>query len=344
MAKTKKPNLSANNDKQEESLLFDEIIASLPSDVRKVVDKAGIKSLDDVFCSMLLRGVDPLKMSRLPIEKLESGDFSFNEVMLDEKSIDDLFDDDEDYDDEDYDDEEDYDEDEEDDDDQKGFDDESYLLGLKFPRQKFIGPSTKEFHIHIKLNKAPVSIWRELVVPSNITLELLAYVLIEAMGWEHEHMYHFIGQDNVFYVNGHEIKEYENNFMGFLFSAQRKNSEKTSLEMVLQPKGVRLEFEYDFGDSWSHELWVKGERNYAKGEEPVIKLLKAQGECPPEDCGGVYGYAELLRINKKQRKSADDKERLEWFDIPKNYDPEDCDLEWLQDNVEALWMRIKNDL
>ena len=88
----------------------------------------------------------------------------------------------------------------------------------------------------------------------------------------------------------------------------------------------------------------EGERVYAKGEEPVVKLLKAYGECPPEDCGGVWGYAELLEIDKEQRKPADDEERFEWFDIPKNYDPEDCDLEWLQDNVEALWMRIKNDL
>lgn len=73
-------------------------------------------------------------------------------------------------------------------------------------------------------------------------------------------------------------------------------------------------------------------------------MLKAHGECPPEDCGGVWGYAELLELNKKKRKTADDKERLEWYDIPKGFDPESCDLEWLQDDVESLWQEIKEEM
>ena len=105
-----------------------------------------------------------------------------------------------------------------------------------------------------------------------------------------------------------------------------------------------MKFEYDFGDSWEHDLWVKCVRDYAAGEEPVIKLLKAHGACPPEDCGGVWGYAELLELNKKKRKSAEDKERLEWYDIPKDFDPEDCDLEWLQEDVEALWLEIQDEI
>ena len=250
-----------------------------------------------------------------------------------------------------------------------GFDDEDYLLGLKLPKQKFIGTPKREFHIRIKLNNAPVNIWRELVVPSNITLELLAFVLIDAMGWKHEHLYQFKGKNDVFYVNSRQLKEQEDSFFGFFSRSEHKNSEKTSLEMVLQPKaaskreqsdasissteqeqarpnikGERLKFEYDFGDSWEHDLWVKGARDYAPNEEPVIKLLKAHGECPPEDCGGVWGYAELLELNKKKRKSAEDKERLEWYDIPKDYDPEDCDLEWLQEDVEALWLEIKEEM
>ena len=202
--------------------------------------------------------------------------------------------------------------DEEDLDDNNGFDDEDYLLGLELPKQKFIGTSKHEFHIRIKLNNAPVNIWRELVVPSNITLELLAFVLIDAMGWKHEHLYQFRGKTNVLYMNAHEINEHRNSFWGFVSHVEYRNSEKTSLEMVLQPRGERMKFEYDFGDSWEHDLWVKGARDYAPNEEPIIKLLKAHGECPPEDCGGVWGYAELLELNKKKRKSAEDKDRLEW--------------------------------
>lgn len=231
-----------------------------------------------------------------------------------------------------------------DDEENNGFDDEDYMFGLTLPKQKFIGKSKQEFHIRVKLNDAPVNIWRELVVPSNITLELLAYVLLDAMGWKHEHLYQFIGKNNTNYVNSREMKEQANSFMGFMSRVKYQNSEKTSLEMVLQPKGERMKFEYDYGDSWTHDLWVKGMRDYAPDEEPVIKLLKAQGACPPEDCGGVWGYADLLELNKKKRKSADDKERLEWYDIPKDFDPEDCDLEWLQEDVEALWLEIQDEM
>ena len=234
--------------------------------------------------------------------------------------------------------------DDEDFEDNDGFDDESYLLGLTLPKRKFIGPMKQEYHIRIKLNNAPVKIWRELVVPSNITLEMLAYVLIEAMGWEHEHLYQFIAKDNVCYINSRELKEQSDNFFGFFSRVHYLNSEKTSLEMVLWPKEGRIKFEYDYGDSWVHDLWVKSARDYAKDEEPVIKLLKAQGQCPPEDCGGVWGYAMLLDLNKKKRKTAEDKDRLEWYDIPKDYDPEECDLEWLQEDVEDLWQEIKNEM
>lgn len=93
-----------------------------------------------------------------------------------------------------------------------------------------------------------------------------------------------------------------------------------------------------------YDVWVKDARDYAKNEEPVIKLLKAEGACPPEDCGGVWGYADLLELKNKKRKTAEDKERLEWYDISKDYNPKDCDLESLQDDVEALWLEIKDEM
>ena len=224
------------------------------------------------------------------------------------------------------------------------YSEEDYMYGLKLPKHKFIGTSKCEYHIRIKLNDAPVKIWRELVVPSNITLELLAFVLIDAMGWAHEHLYQFRGKNDVVYMNSHEIREHKNSFFGFLSRVQYVNTETTSLDMVLQPKGGRIKFEYDMGDSWTHDVWVKGARDYAKNEEPVIKLLKAEGACPPEDCGGVWGYAELLELNNKKRKTAEDKEQLDWYGIFKDYNPEECDLESLQDDIEALWLDIKDEM
>lgn len=312
--------------------MFKEIQQSLPEDVRKEMESLDIHSFDDLLELMVSYGIDPMKMMDFSMNNKElPADFNPRDVMFDDE-----FDgeDDDDFDD---DDDDDYDEDGED---EGKFDDEEYLLGMKLPKQRFIGPSKREFHIRIKLNNAPVKIWRELVVPSNITLEMLAYVLIDAMGWRHEHLYQFIGKGDVYYMNTAQLKEEGSGFRSFFGRIEYRNSDKTTLEKVLQPKGERLKFEYDFGDSWMHELWVKAARDYAPGEQPAIRLLKGQGACPPEDCGGVWGYAELLELRKKKRKTADEKERLEWYDIPKGYDPDDCDLEWLQEDVDDLCERI----
>lgn len=326
MAKRVRFNPSSKKEQKKEEATFAEVLASLPKEIRKEMERQGIQSFEDFIGFMLMNGIDPLKMKDFA-EKNESlpDDFDPKDVMLD-----------------DYFDEEEY-FDEEDDDFDDGDEDidEDYLIGMKLPERKFIGPSKREFHIRIKLNNAPVKIWRELVVPSNITLELLAYVLIDAMGWQHEHLYQFVAKNNVYYVNSFQMKERANSFRPFFSRVVERNSEKTTLEMVLQPKGERMKFEYDFGDSWTHELWVKAARDYAPGEEPAIRLLKGQGACPPEDCGGVWGYAELLELRTKKRKTADDKERLEWYDITDDFNPDDCDLEWLQGDVDDLWERIK---
>ena len=350
MAKIKKMTPKVEQKEQELPFTFDDLLETLPKETIEMFKNEGVKSFEDFFRFMIKSGLDPMKVLTMDEEKLINRDFKLEDIMLDDE----FYDDDEDYDDEDdefYDDEEyddeDFDEDDEDDEDyedNEGFDDEDYLYGFTLPKAKFIGKSKREFHIRIKLNNAPVPIWRELVVPSNITLEMLAYVILDAMGWQHEHLYQFIGKHDVYYINSHEMKEQADSFMGFMSPVQYKNSEQTTLEMVLQPKGDRMKFEYDYGDSWVHDLWVKGSRDYAPGEEPVIKLLKAAGECPPEDCGGVFGYADLLETNKKKRKTAEDKERLEWYDIPKGFKPEDCNLEWLQEDVEALWLDIKDEM
>ena len=110
---------------------------------------------------------------------------------------------------------------------------------------------------------------------------------------------------------------------------------------MLNAKGDKIEFEYDFGDSWTHELWVKGIRDYEPGENPHVELIKGHGQCPPEDCGGVWGYEELLEIRQKKRKSADDKERLEWYYMDeKDFDAEYFDLEEFKECIQEMWEEV----
>ena len=54
-------------------------------------------------------------------------------------------------------------------------------------------------------------------------------------------------------------------------------------------------------------------REYAPSETSDVIELKGKGACPPEDCGGVWGCEDLLRIHAKKRRSKEDKERLQWY-------------------------------
>lgn len=175
----------------------------------------------------------------------------------------------------------------------------------------------KEYHLRIKLNHTSRKIWREFILPSNIKLEALAYILIDVMGWMCEHLFCF-RHKNQCYVTADELAE--SMFVGDL------DMSRYTLSDLLKEKGDKMRFDYDYGDGWEHDVWVKGIREYKVDETPVIKFVKGFGTCPPEDCGGVWGYEELIELTQKKRKTAEEKERLEWYEMTKEYDfdPDDC--------------------
>lgn len=361
MAKIMKMTPTRGNDIKSLIDKLSETIKSLSPEESIALEKMDIKNGEDVLFAMTIMGIDPRKLNNFEVEDFKSGKVSLEDITFDKDSPEwmlskmlrnslndkEEFDEDEDFDEkEDFSEDEELDEDEEFDEDEELDKDEDFgddFNGWHMPKKKYKGTPQKEYHIRVKLVKAPVNIWRELVVPSNIMLEMLAQVILEAMGWEHEHLYQFIGKGNTFYVNSHELKEQQNSFFGLMSRVTNRNSETTSLEEVLWPNSPRLKFEYDYGDSWLHEIWVKSVRGYAPDEEPCIKLLKGKGACPPENCGGVYGYADLLELHKKKHKSAEDKERLEWYDIDKHFDPEECDIDLLQSNLECLYKEMIED-
>lgn len=206
--------------------------------------------------------------------------------------------------------------------------DEEYdCMGRKYqmvlPRR-----DVKEYHVRIKLNNTDLKIWREVKVPSNITLQALAELLLEVMGWMMEHMYQFRFKGE-YYCSKEQIKD-------SLFPSNDKDFAKVTLSDLLTEKGVRMKLEYDYGDSWEHDVWVKGIREYDEGEKPSITFVNGHGECPPEDCGGVWGYADLLGLTKKKKLTAEERENLEWYqmDEESEFDPEYCDIEFFKEVAE----------
>ena len=216
-----------------------------------------------------------------------------------------------------------FDDDDYDDDDDDDYDDDDYYPPYEKPTLK--RPNVSEYHLRIKLNDIGIDIWRELKVPSNVELDFLGHLLIDIMGWDDIHLFHFM-HNKTFYSDEESV--------GMSFRGNVKLYSDYTLSDLLKAEKDKMAFEYDFGDSWWHEISVVSIRPYKKGEKHRITFVDGQGACPPEDCGGVPGYMRLLEMAKKKRKSAEEKEDLEWYDIDKNYDPNDPDVISCQEAAE----------
>lgn len=195
----------------------------------------------------------------------------------------------------------------------------------------------QEFHLRIKLNNAPVKIWREFKVPSNLSLEALAFLLESVMGWNGSHLHQFRRKDT-YYKSPGDIEYIED--LGFPKRYLEFDANDFHLGNVFHEKSDRILFEYDFGDSWEHDVWLKGIRDYNPDETPKLILVKGEGECPPDDCGGVWGYEDMLRVIAKKRKTKEEKEMLEWYGIDQYFDPNDYNFEDEAEYMECIWEEL----
>ena len=144
--------------------------------------------------------------------------------------------------------------------------------------------SSQQYVLAITIEKCPVRVYRQLEVPSNIRLEHLARIIIGIIGWFGGHMYQFTKERSCFVPP--EVFEKEDSW-----GMQQYDAMAYTLGDLLKEKGDSIRFEYDFGDDWQHKVRLSSIKPIS---EARCKLLKGSGGCPPEDCGGVWGYAEML--------------------------------------------------
>lgn len=164
------------------------------------------------------------------------------------------------------------------------------------------------YQIKVTLLATDPPIWRRLLVPADLTLEQLHYVLQVAMGWDDSHMHEFlIGQQRFGTPDP----------MDEVFSGSGTVSERTvRLFNVLDQPKVKARYTYDFGDSWEHGIVVEKSLAPEAGLAYPTCVAGERHE-PPEDCGGVPGFYNLL----------------EALGDPEHEEHEDL-LDWLGDNFD----------
>lgn len=147
-----------------------------------------------------------------------------------------------------------------------------------------IGERLYQFKITL-LDFKPL-IWRRIQVKS-CTLDKLHEYIQTAMGWTNSHLHQFK-------ISGKRYGDPELLDDGF---ADDSFIDSTSIKLdeVVPKSGKRFkfEYEYDFGDGWRHEIAFEGCLKSEKGMRYPI-CMEGENACPPEDVGGVYGYADYL--------------------------------------------------
>lgn len=173
--------------------------------------------------------------------------------------------------------------------------------------------SERLYQFKITLLESKPQIWRRIQVKKS-TLDKLHERIQTAMGWTNSHLHQFeIDGDR---YGDPELLDCGEEAFDYIDSTVTKISE------IVPENGKRFHFvyEYDFGDGWKHEVLFEGCLEAEKGGRYPL-CVEGERNCPPEDVGGVGGYAEFLEaIADPKHEQHDD--FVEWAG---EFDPEEFD-------------------
>lgn len=140
--------------------------------------------------------------------------------------------------------------------------------------------SKPSYRLKVTLQGSKPPIWRRLEVAGSTTLARLHEIIQVSMGWTNSHLHQFE-------VGGESFSDPE-------FELDDARSERgTRLNQVASAPKDRFMYEYDFGDGWQHVILVEQIGPPAPGVG-YPRCVTGKRACPPEDVGGIWGYAEFL--------------------------------------------------
>ena len=165
--------------------------------------------------------------------------------------------------------------------------------------------------LHVQLADIEPPIWRRLAIPGPSSLHALHGILQAAMPWQDYHLYQFE-------IGGMRYEDPNPDDR----DPSVPDPQAVTLDQLALVQGSQLQYTYDFGDDWRHDLTVEGVVPLPRDVLLPVCLGGARAS-PPEDCGGVGGYEELVAALRHPQ-SATAREYREW--LGRVYDPEELDL------------------
>ncbi|MGP8337649.1 MAG: IS1096 element passenger TnpR family protein [Methanosarcinaceae archaeon] len=168
------------------------------------------------------------------------------------------------------------------------------------------------FQLKVTLNHAKPPIWRRILVTGDTTLSKLHRIIQVVMGWDDEHLHHFVIDGTIY-----DEPDPDGMFSGI-------NEKTVKLGEVVSVEKTKFLYEYDFGDSWVHTILVENILSF----DPDVYYpvcIKGKCACPPEDCGGIYGYYHILDV-------LEDPDDPDYEDVIASigyFDPKDFSLDYV---------------
>ncbi len=166
------------------------------------------------------------------------------------------------------------------------------------------------WRFHVRLLDVDANLWRRFLLKKTATFEHLHHAIQDACGWQNYHMFAFRSPDRRETIAG--IPDDDG------FGPPDPNAEVVKLSSIFAGNAPEsCIYEYDFGDSWMHEVTCVGVEKHA--ERFVRRLLDGAGTFPPEDCGSSYGYGRCVAAAtgkgwiKDYGDTEEKKELLEWL-------------------------------
>lgn len=199
---------------------------------------------------------------------------------------------------------------------------------LTYERHYMATNNSQIYQFQITLKEIKPKIWRRIQVPSGYNFWDLHVAIQDAMGWQDYHLHQFTiinpktGKKE--FIGIPDDEDFEEIIPG--------NKAKISKYFVF-PKD-KANYEYDFGDGWEHEIILEKVLPVIEGSK-YPQCIAGERACPPEDCGGIYGYENLLEIIRDP-KDKEYKETIEW--LGREFDPEDFNSKSVQfDDPKERW-------
>jgi hypothetical protein len=196
-------------------------------------------------------------------------------------------------------------------------------LGQKLGQKSGMAKQARIYQLKITLPIPGHPVWRRLLVREDANLGELHRIIQLVIGWTNSHLHLFqIGDryysDPVFGLNEDQDED------------EYHNENRATLGKVLKAENEEMIYQYDFGDSWRHVVALELILPEIEGDI-YPRCIDGEASAPPEDCGGVAGYADFLKAIRDEN-HPEHESMLKW--VGGAFDPDRCDLKSINWQLE----------